>query len=95
MSRCRSILCKKEMDGIKCILDYLRIASFMFLDENGRQVRREVSSVLSNKFLTLLNVRLKEQQGFDMKLSIAGTARAMWWRGRCSRTSTGSAPTSK
>lgn len=57
------------MTGTKCKQDYTRIASFMFLEEYGHRYGREVSGVLFNKFLTLLNVGLKEQQGFDMKLA--------------------------
>ena len=49
--------------------DYTKIASFIFLDEFDRRYGHKATGVLFNKYLTLLNVGLKEDLGIDMKLA--------------------------
>lgn len=49
--------------------DYVKIASFKFLDVYQQRFNHEVSGVLFNKFLTLLNVRIKNELNIDLNLA--------------------------
>ena len=49
-------------------LDYVRYASYMFIDRYSRVKGKPPSGVLYNKFMTLLNRELKDKLGMDMRL---------------------------
>ena len=49
--------------------DYVKLASFLYIREFSKEFGHEVSGVLFNKYLTLLNHVLKQERNIDIKLA--------------------------